>query len=51
MRRTGTWVLVLISVLVFAGVAYAGNGNDNGKGNEGGPPGAWRQLCIMFRVG
>jgi hypothetical protein len=37
MRRTGTWVLVLISVLVFAGVAYAGNGN--GKGNEGESPG------------
>jgi hypothetical protein len=39
MRRTGTFVLVLISVLVFAGVAYAGNGNGNGKGNEGGSPG------------
>jgi hypothetical protein len=39
MRRTGTFVLVLISVLVFAGVAYAGNGNCSGKGNEGGSPG------------
>src|SRR5205809_499467 len=40
MRRTGTWVLVLMSVLVFAGVAYAGNGNGNGngKGTEGGSP-------------
>jgi hypothetical protein len=39
MRRTGTFVLVLISVLVFAGVAYAGNGNGNDKGNEVGSPG------------
>jgi hypothetical protein len=42
MRLTGTFVLVL-SVLVFAGGAYAGNGNGNGKGNgkgnEGDAPG------------
>src|SRR4051812_1564722 len=38
MRLTGTCVLVL-SVLAFAGSAYAGNGNGDGKGNEGGAPG------------
>lgn len=40
MRLTGTLVLVL-GVLVFAGVAYAGDGNGNGndKGNEGAAPG------------
>jgi hypothetical protein len=38
MRLTGTCVLVL-SVLAFAGSAYAGNGNGNGNGNEGGAPG------------
>jgi hypothetical protein len=38
MRLTGTLVLVL-SVLAFAGSAYAGNGNGNGKGNEGAAPG------------
>src|SRR4051812_14973493 len=38
MRLTGTCVLVL-SVLAFAGSAYAGNGNGNGKGSEGGAPG------------
>jgi hypothetical protein len=38
MRLTGTLVLVL-GVLVFAGSAYAGNENGNGKGNDGASPG------------